>query len=221
MNVTAQPTVTLRKPWSLRSQGLALFEGDPQVPRLSHYFLPGLIRKGRHILFLDGANSADPHLMARLAARRGIPFEEFTRYIQIARAFTCFQLTELIVRVPRFIEVFPADVLIVTALPELYFDQDIRDWDARIAFEQALRYLRRWANRTAPPLAVAVFTSSAGFAPPLARKTFLTQARTAAHELWKFEAGAEGKLALVEQSLPCEQRAPQPLVGTSIRNPTR
>jgi hypothetical protein len=33
--------------------------------------------------------------------------------------------------VPRTLERFSADVLIVTALPDLYFDEDVRDREAR------------------------------------------------------------------------------------------
>jgi hypothetical protein len=75
-----------------------------------------------------------------------VPFEQFSRQIQIARAFTCFQLTELIARVPRLLTDFPAELLIVTAFPELYYDEDVRDWNARVAFEQALANLQRWAR---------------------------------------------------------------------------
>jgi hypothetical protein len=199
MGSAALLPVVSAQPWQLPRLGLALFEGDRGVPRLSHYFLPNLIQCGKPILFLDGANCADPRKMAKLAARRGIPFSQFSHHIQIARAFTCFQLTELIARVPQFMTEFPAEVLMVTAFPELYFDQDIRDWDARAAFEQALHHLRRWASQDKSPLTVAVFTSAPHFAPPPARRILLTQARAAANELWKFEAGAEGKLTWLQQ----------------------
>jgi hypothetical protein len=116
------------------------------VARLSHYFLPRLLQEGKRVLFLDGANSADPRLLERFARERHVPFERFNRGIQIARAFTCFQLTELIARVPKFLADFPAQVVIVTAFPDLYFDEDVRDWNARVAFEQGLRNLRRWAG---------------------------------------------------------------------------
>ncbi|MGH9350720.1 MAG: hypothetical protein ACRD2G_00925, partial [Terriglobia bacterium] len=125
--------------------------------------------------------------------------------IQIARAFTCFQLTELIARVPQFISGFPAQILIVTAFPELYFDQDIRDWDARVAFEQALLHLRCWACQREPALAVAVFTSSISFMLPAARRKFLPQMRVAATELWRFEAGPQGRLTLSQQPRVDEQ----------------
>ncbi len=131
------------KPWTLPQRGMAVFYGPGNTPRLSHYFLPRLLLEGKRVLLLDGANSADPRLLARLARERSVPFERFSRRVQIARAFTCFQLTELIARVPRFLASFPAEILMVTALPELYFDEDVRDWEARVAFEQALGHLRR------------------------------------------------------------------------------
>jgi hypothetical protein len=181
------------RPWRLPARGLALFHGQGEVARLSHYFLPCLLLKGRRVLFLDGANSADPRLIARFARERHVPFAQFNRQIEIARAFTCFQLTELIARVPRFREDFPAEVLIVTAFPDLYFDEDVRDWDARVAFEQALANLRRWASL---PLAVALFSSAETFAPPAARRRFFERVRTTATEVWAFRAGDDRRLGL-------------------------
>ncbi len=142
--VTPRQTAPLHQPWQLPPHGLAVFHGE--TPRLSHYFLPRLLLAGKRVLFLDGANCADPRLLERLARQRNVPFAQFNQQMQIARAFTCFQLTELIARVPQFLADFPAQVLIVTAFPELYFDEDVRDWDARVAFAQALDSLRRLAT---------------------------------------------------------------------------
>lgn len=133
-------------PWRLPARGLALFHGEADTARLSHYFLPRLLLRDRRVLFLDGANSADPRLLERLARQRGADFRQLCRNLQIARAFTCFQLTELIARVPQFLCDFSAEVVIVTAFPELYFDEDIRDSDARASFQRALRDLQRWAG---------------------------------------------------------------------------
>jgi len=139
MFMHAQTSSTaLTQPWRLPPRGLAVFHGEHQAPRLSHYFMPSLALEGKRILFLDGANCADPRLMARLAERRGMPFAQFNQQIMLARAFTCFQLTELISRVPQFLAEFPAQVLMITAFPELYFDEDIRYADAYAAFQQAL-----------------------------------------------------------------------------------
>ena len=189
-----------RKPWALPPTGLAVFYGRPETPRLFHYFLPRLLAEGKRVLCLDGANRFDPLLIARLARERGIAAVEFNRRIRVARAFTCFQLTELLVRVPRFIEKFAADALIVTALPDLYFDEDVRARDAAVAFRHVLDALRALAPL---PLGVAVFsgaTCRGGPRPgvPESRRAMFAQLAAQATELWRFALdGEDGKLRLI------------------------
>jgi hypothetical protein len=203
------------QPWRLPPRGLAVFHGAGNVARLSHYFLPRLLMEGQRVLFLDGANSADPRLLERFARERHVPFARFSRGIQIARAFTCFQLTELIARVPQFLADFPADVVIVTAFPDLYFDEDVRDWDARVAFEQALGNLRP-GNADVPPAcrqdacasSIAVFSAMLDFAPPPARRPFFPKLCAAAREVWQFKLDADNRLRLVEAGL-------RPALGTA------
>jgi len=206
------------KPWALPAAGLAVFYGRPETPRLFHYFLPRLLGEGKRVLCLDGANRFDPLLIARLARQRGIETAEFNRRIRVARAFTCFQLTELLVRVPRFVETFAADALIVTALPDLYLDEDIRDRDAAVAFRHALDALRALAPL---PLGVAVFSDAASFeaSPPRLsgprcgqsgphsrepgpRRAMFTQLAAQASELWRFALdGENGKLRLIGEMI--------------------
>jgi hypothetical protein len=191
----------LPKPWTLPAGGLAVFHGAADTARLSHYFLPRLLQQGKRVLMLDGANCADPRLLERLARERGVPFADFNRQIEIARAFTCFQLTELIARVPRLLADFPAQVLIVTAFPELYYDEDVRDWNARVAFEQALASLQRWS--VSRPLTIALFSSAATFIPFPARQRFFEKTCAAASEVWSFDVDADNRLRLVwAQSAP-------------------
>ena len=47
------------KPWALPPDGLAVFYGRPETPRLFHYFLPRLLAEGKRVLCLDGANRFD------------------------------------------------------------------------------------------------------------------------------------------------------------------
>ena len=184
------------KPWALPPAGLALFYGRPETPRLFHYFLPRLLAEGKQVLCLDGGNRFDPLLIARLARQRGIAAAEFNRRIRVARAFTCFQLTELLVRVPRFLEKFSADALIVTALPDLYFDEDVRDRDAAVSFRHALDALRVLAPL---PLGVAVFSDATSHDGP--RRAMFTQLTAQATELWRFALdGENGKLRLIGEA---------------------
>ena len=194
-------------PWAFPERGLAVFYGSGNVPKLSHYFLPRLLLQGKRVLFLDGANSADPRLLARLARERNVPFERFNRQVQIARAFTCFQLTELIARVPRFLAEFPADILVVTALPDLYFDEDIRDWDARVAFEQALGCLGRLARQ---PIVLAIFSAATTFTPGAARKNFFARVCRTAGEVWRFSLAEDGRPNLICERGPANARLRPP-----------
>ena len=143
---------------------------------------------------LDGANRVLTLLLiARLARQRGIETAEFNRRIRVARAFTCFQLTELLVRVPRLLEKFVADALIVTALPDLYFDEDVRERDAGVAFRHALDALRALRSL---PLGVAVFSDATSFETP--RRLMFTQLTAQATQLWRFALDKEGgKLRLI------------------------
>lgn len=144
----------------LPARGLSVFYGTSEAPRLFHSFLPGLVRRGRRVLCFDGGNLFSPLLIARFARLERENPAAFQRNIRVARAFTCFQLTELLIRVPRSLRDFAADVLIVTALPDLYFDEDVRDVPARISFGRALSEIRRLEKR----IAVAVFSDATSFA---------------------------------------------------------
>src|SRR5258708_1216326 len=93
-------------PWLLRKRALTLYYGCPEMPRLSHYFLPGVLHEEKKILYLDGANQISPLLIARFARERGLDPSVFNCLVRVSRAFTCFQLTELIRRVPKLLETF-------------------------------------------------------------------------------------------------------------------
>src|SRR5437667_12208029 len=111
-----QPT---QKPWVLPSRALTLYYGCPEMPRLSHYFLPRILLAEKRILYLDGANQISPLLIARFARERHLDPSVFNKLIRVSRAFTCFQLMELVLRVPKILKAWAADALILTALPDL------------------------------------------------------------------------------------------------------
>jgi len=102
----------------------------------------------------------------------------------------------------------------VTAFPELYFDEDIRPADASAAFKQALDHLRRWASQTT----VALFSSVTGFHPPVCRKLFFAQTCAVATELWKFQLDDRGELGLTRQGT-AKQVAEKPFGTVILRSP--
>jgi hypothetical protein len=189
---TERPTTP--NPWVLPARALTVFYGCPEMPRLSHYFLPRLLFAKKQILYLDGANQISPLLLARFARERGLDSSSVNSLIRVARAFTCFQLTELVRRVPKTLEKCPADVLIVTALPDLYFDEDVQDRPARASFEHALEGLQQLAPL---PLSIAVFSDATSF--KTKRHDFFKKLRNQADHIIKVEAGPESSLSFTHE----------------------
>jgi hypothetical protein len=195
--------------WTLPETGLAIYYGHPDVPRLFHYFLPRLVTQGKPVLCLDGANRFDPLLIARFArsrSRANQPEEAaaFNQRIRVARAFTCFQLTELLVRAPRLLEKFPARALVITALPDLYFDEDVREAEAAASFRRVLEALRVLRDF---PLVTAIFCDATSF--QTRRMQFFAQLVAQATQVSRFAAGEDGRLALAtDRATPSQQQQP-------------
>jgi hypothetical protein len=185
-------------PWILPDRAFTVFYGCPEMPRLSHYILPRILLNQRLVLYLDGANQISPLLIARFARERGLDPSAFNTLIRVSRAFTCFQLTELIRRVPKILEAFAADVLIVTALPDLFFDEDVRDREARASFEHALEALQQIAML---PISIAVFSDATSF--KTKRRDFFQQLCKQASQVLRVEARSDSEL-----SFSCEKTAP-------------
>src|SRR5467141_2389499 len=183
-----------QKPWVLPSRALTVYYGCPEMPRLSHYFLPRVLLAEKRILYLDGANQVSPLLIARFARERGLEPSAFNRLIRVSRAFTCFQLRELIRRVPKFLETFDASVLIITALPDLFFDEDVREREARASFEHALEGLGKLA---ALPLSIAVFSDATSF--KTSRREFLHRLCKQANAVVKVAARSGDELSVTSE----------------------
>jgi hypothetical protein len=185
------------RPWVLPTCALTLYYGCPEMPRLSHYFLPRILLNERQVLYLDGANQISPLLIARFARERGLEPSAFNALIRVSRAFTCFQLTELIRRVPKILGTFAADVVIVTALPDLFFDEDVRDQEARASFEHALEGLREIASLR---ISIAIFSDATSF--KTKRLDFFQKLCKQANQLLKVESRPDNEL-----SFTCEKSA--------------
>ena len=185
-------------PWILPDRAFTVFYGCPEMPRLSHYFLPRILLNQGRVLYLDGANQISPLLIARLARERGLDPSAFNTLIRVSRAFTCFQLTELIRRVPKVLGTFASNVLIVTAMPDLFFDEDVRDREARASFEHALEALQEIAML---PISIAVFSDATSF--KTKRLDFFQQLCERASQVLKVKARPDSEL-----SFTCEKTAP-------------
>ena len=101
-------------------------------------------------------------------------------------------------RVPQVLGAFPADVLIVTALPDLFFDEDVRDREARASFDHALEGLQEIAML---PISIAIFSDATSF--KTKRLGFFQQLCEQASQVLKVKARPDSEL-----SFTCEKTAP-------------
>ncbi len=155
-------------PWILPDRAFTILYGCPEMPRLSHYFLPRILLNQGRVLYLDGANQISPLLIARFARERGLDPSAFNTLIRVSRAFTGFQLTELIRRIP----------------------EDVRDREARASFEHALERLLDIARL---PISIAVFSDATSF--KTKRRDFFQQLCKQASQVLRVEARSDSELS--------------------------
>jgi len=92
------------------------------------------VSEHRTVRLICGDNRFDPYVVARRAKRLGVRAEEALRAIRMARAFTAFQLTELIDRLADA----SSDLVVISGLCSSFFDEDIPLVDAARLFYRTL-----------------------------------------------------------------------------------
>jgi hypothetical protein len=194
--------------------------------RLAHYFLLGALLRGQRALFLDAANCFNPHRLAEMIARVGekraghgpaptqTRAEELLARVRLSRAFTCFQLAELVERVPAEARRSGARCVFLTGVPEIFDDEELQADEARRVFSRALAGLRRWRscdrpsgrmNQRASPLSTLVFTSAAASLRPEPsglRRWLAAQLERAADGVFRFEESPSGLAVRGGENVP-------------------
>lgn len=112
--------------------------------------LPHPLGPDSDVIFIDGDNAFDPYSISEYSLQHGLHPENSLERIHISRAFTYHQLTSLITeKLPVALNEFNVRLVIVSNIPQLYCDPDIRDKDKQEAlriFEKTARFLRALAE---------------------------------------------------------------------------
>ena len=156
-----------------QTPSLQLLIAPPDFQRLvSLQFIADLAQSGP-VRVLDGGNRFDVLSLNRELRRRELPLYTALERVQVARAFTCYQMTTLLeAPAPRGI---PALVLNLLAT---FQDENASLAERLRLLEICLHSLRRWARRT------AVLTV---LHPQPSEEPFLVRVREAADQVWVFE----------------------------------
>ena len=99
------------------------------------------------VIWLDGGNAFDIYRVVELSKKFGLRPEKVLKRIYLSRAFTCYQMSLLILeKLCGAIERFRSKILIISDLPYLYLKSDIQEREMLKAFMpvfEKLRTLRR------------------------------------------------------------------------------
>jgi hypothetical protein len=123
---------------------LLVLYGHPLVLRLGLYAATDRALAGEPVLYLDGANTFDPFVIARLArARRQLP-RKVLNLIHVARAFTCHQMERLVSDcLAEALDRYQARIAVLSGLFETLYDETVRDREAARVWSRMRDALRR------------------------------------------------------------------------------
>jgi hypothetical protein len=110
---------------------IGLLYSDISLTRLALYGITLITTDGYAIWVLDGANSFNPYFVARLARRWGYAPEPILERIKLSRAFTCYQMKELVTRrLASALGPPEGTAIFCLGLLETFYDEDVPLADA-------------------------------------------------------------------------------------------
>lgn len=92
------------------------------------------------LIFVDGGNSIDPYGIGNICKRKGYDKQNVLSQINVARAFTAYQLVTLINdRLEDIVKKSKASTIIVSSFIDLFFDRDM-------AWQESFQLIKRSMN---------------------------------------------------------------------------
>lgn len=92
---------------------------------------------GEELIFVDGGNSIDPYGIANICKRRGYDKEHVLSQINVARAFTAYQLVTLInEKLEAMVRESRASTAVISSFVDLFFDKDM-------AWQESFQLIKR------------------------------------------------------------------------------
>lgn len=141
MSIDAAPAVALRHLGTSRSLTIV---GREWAERLKHYLLFQFVKAGGRVQFLAADNRLDVLLLARMARADGLDDEEVLRSVHLSRAFTAYQLAELVLRLD---ESLTGQLVILSDPCALFCDDDLQTVEAARYFYPMLWHVMELARR--------------------------------------------------------------------------
>jgi len=109
------------------------------------------------VIWIDGGNAIDPYTLSALCKRRGLDRHELLSMVNVARAFTAYQLVSLVdVFLDKEARESSPSTIIISSISDMFMDKDVR----RSESHQLLRECAKEIGRvTRESEAITVITS--------------------------------------------------------------
>ena len=138
---------------------LSLFWGAHTPTRALLAYLTVLAARGHQVRVFDGGNRFDGYFVARLARRLSSDPHATLEHIRLSRAFTCFQLAELVKTAPTGLGTRKSDnapdsdvgapgpsVLFVLDMLTTFYDESVSLSDTERLLTNTISHLKRLAS---------------------------------------------------------------------------
>ena len=100
-----------------------------------------------NVVFIDGGNTFRLYHIAHLAQIHNLDPKQTLERIHLARAFTAYQMTALVMKhLTGAIEKYHTKFVVISDIASLYMDKDVQEEEARQIFSQAVTYLQNFAR---------------------------------------------------------------------------
>jgi len=145
-------------------------------------------------VYIDGGNNFDPYAVSTIAQEYGLEPRSVLEKILISRAFTAYQLTELVFeKLEEALKRYRSKLVVVSDITGLFLDRDVPKIEGRDVFMKMTQYLLDLASRRR-----AVVVASYVPRPYLSRNFFLESVLLSrANTVVKFKGSKAGfKFAL-------------------------
>ena len=165
------------------------------------------VMEGGSVVFVDGGNSVDPHGMVALGKRAGLTREEILPRVHVARAFTCHQMTALVLdMLDKKLEETQAEFAVLACLPEMYLDEDVDVGEAHALFQRSARAIRQ----TVADRGVVGLVTNAGLSKLYRRRSIRRQLYESVDRVVRIAHGRNGVLITRSDSDVAEWYRPVP-----------
>ena len=102
----------------------------------------------KDVIYIDGGNSLNPYLLTAACRLFRVDADSVLRRVQVARAFTVFQLDTLITQsLERILAKHRPRLVLVACISELFLDRDVNWFEARTLFDTDFKKLGKLTDK--------------------------------------------------------------------------